>query len=510
MNVSRIFIERPIGTALLAAGLFLAGAVAYVFLPVASMPAIELPTIRVSVSRPGADPATMAASVASPLERRLGEIAGVTEMTSSSSLGSTFINIQFDLGRSVDGAGRDVQAALNAAMADIPGDLPQVPTYRKYNPSGSPILILALTSDTMTTSGIYDAADTVIGQRISQVDGVADVTVSGADQPATRIQVDPALVAQMGVSFEDVRALSPLPTISRPSDLSTGRRQTIILQSNRQMTDPEDYKNIVVKNLPNGDIVRVGDVAKVVLATRNRLSSARFDKKPAVLLIIRKKPEANVINTVDGVKALLPQLKHWIPGRHRHLYPVGPHRNHPGLRSRHAVDPGVDHPAGHVGCLHLLEARHADGCSRHHCAAIAGRHMRGDVGRGIFDKQSDADVVCGRCRLRCRRRHRDDRKRLPQHGTRHEAEEAALEGARQIGFTVISISVSLIAAFIPVLFMTGVVGRLLHEFAMTLTFSIVISAIVSLTVTPMICAHFIKSGAGERKYLADRLFRGRP
>jgi len=205
MNVSRIFIERPIGTALLAAGLFLAGAVAYVFLPVASMPTIESPTIRVSVSRPGADPATMAASVAAPLERRLGEIAGVTEMTSSSSLGSTFISIQFDLGRSVDGAGRDVQAALNAAMADIPGDLPQVPTYRKYNPSGSPILILALTSDTMTTSDIYDAADTVIGQRISQVDGVADVTVSGADQPATRIQVNPALVAQMGVSFEDVR-----------------------------------------------------------------------------------------------------------------------------------------------------------------------------------------------------------------------------------------------------------------------------------------------------------------
>src|SRR6185312_15600693 len=206
MNVSRIFIERPIGTALLAVGLFLAGAMAYIFLPVASMPAMEFPTIRVNVTRPGADPATMAASVAAPLERRLGEIAGVTEMTSTSSLGATSITMQFELSRSADGAGRDVQAALNAASADLPGDLPQVPTFRKYNPSGAPILILALTSDTMTTSDIYDTADTVIGQRISQVDGVADVMVSGADQPATRIQVDPALTASMGVSFEQVRA----------------------------------------------------------------------------------------------------------------------------------------------------------------------------------------------------------------------------------------------------------------------------------------------------------------
>jgi len=227
MNVSRIFIERPIGTALLAAGLFLAGAVAYVFLPVASMPTIELPTIRVSVSRPGADPATMAASVAAPLERRLGEIAGVTEMTSSSSLGSTFISIQFDLGRSVDGAGRDVQAALNAAMADIPGDLPQVPTYRKYNPSGSPILILALTSDTMTTSDIYDAADTVIGQRISQVDGVADVTVSGADQPATRIQVNPALVAALRQESLDVEQYDVVGDDFRLTPIAKGRFRTI-------------------------------------------------------------------------------------------------------------------------------------------------------------------------------------------------------------------------------------------------------------------------------------------
>ena len=233
MNVSRIFIERPIGTALLAVGLFLAGAVAYMFLPVASMPSIEFPTIRINASRPGADPETMAASVASPLERRLGEIAGVTEMTSTSSLGSTSIAMQFDLNRNIDGAGRDVQAALNAATADLPGDLPQVPTFRKVNPSASPILILALTSKTMTTSAIYDTADTTIGQRISQVEGVADVTVSGADQPATRIQVDPSLVAAMGVSFEDVRNavaaandLSPIGSIDGATPDDHSRKPT--------------------------------------------------------------------------------------------------------------------------------------------------------------------------------------------------------------------------------------------------------------------------------------------
>ncbi len=313
MNVSRIFIERPIGTALLAVGLFLAGAVAYMFLPVASMPSIEFPTIRVNASRPGADPETMAASVASPLERRLGEIAGVSEMTSTSSLGSTSIAIQFDLNRNIDGAGRDVQAALNAATADLPGDLPQVPTFRKMNPSAAPILILALTSKTMTTSAIYDTADTTIGQRISQVEGVADVTVSGADQPATRIQVDPSLVAAMGVSFEDVKNAVAAANDLSPIGSVDGPQQTIILETNPQLTDPEDYKNIVVKNKPNGDVVRVGDVAKVVLATRNSFSSARFGHQPAVLLIITKKPDANVIDTVDRVKALLPQLKEWIP-----------------------------------------------------------------------------------------------------------------------------------------------------------------------------------------------------
>jgi len=510
MNVSRIFIERPIGTALLAIGIFLAGAMAYVFLPVASMPSMEFPTIRVNVTRPGADPATMAASVAAPLERRLGEIAGVTEMTSSSSLGSTSITMQFDLSRSADGAGRDVQAALNAATADLPGDLPQVPTFRKYNPSGAPILILTLTSDTMTTSDIYDTADTVIAQRISQVDGVADVMVSGADQPATRIQVDPGLTASMGVSFEQVRAAVEAANDLSPIGSIDGGSQNIILASNPQMNDVEDYKDIVVKNKPNGDIVRVGDVAHVILATRNRLSSARFNNKPAVLLIITKTPEANVIDTVDRVKALLPQLKEWVPAGIK----ISTLSDRTGTirasvhdmqwtlgisillvmsvvfvflrRSTPTIAAGVTVPLSLAG---TCAAMWAAGYSINNLTLMAFAVAVGFV-------VDDAIVMI------------ENVYRNMERGMK--PREAALEGARQIGFTVISISVSLIAAFIPVLFMTGIAGRLLHEFAMTLTFSIIISAVVSLTVTPMICAHFIKSGAEaeHRKYLADRLFEG--
>ena len=508
MNVSRIFIERPIGTALLAIGLFLVGAVAYFFLPVASMPSVEIPTIRIMATRPGADPATMAASVASPLERRLGEIAGVTEMTSTSSLGSTSIAMQFDLDRNVDGAARDVQAALNAATADLPGDLPQVPTFRKYNPSGAPILILALTSKTMTTGDIYDTADTIIGQRISQVEGVADVTVSGADQPATRIQVDPTLVASMGVSFDDVKN-----AVSAANDLSPigsidGANQTIVLQSNSQMTDPEDYKDIVVKNMPNGDVVKVGDVATVIKATRNARSSARFGLSPAVLLIITKTPEANVIDTVDRVKAVLPQLKEWIPAGidisilsdRTTTIRASVHDMQFTLaltillvmsvvfvflrRSTPTIAAGITVPLSLAG---TCAAMWASGFSINNLTLMA---LAVAVGFVV----DDAIVMI------------ENVYRNMEKGMKPLA--AALEGSRQIGFTVISISISLIAAFIPVLFMTGIAGRLLHEFAMTLTFAIVISAIVSLTVTPMICAHFIKAGAEEHRNLADRIFEG--
>ena len=247
MNVSYPFIRRPIGTTLLAIGLFLAGVVAYRFLPVASLPAVELPTISVSASRPGADPETMAATIAAPLERRLGEIAGVTELTSRSSLGSTRITIQFDLSRNIDGAARDVQAALNAALTDLPGDLPNLPTFRKFNPAAAPVLILALTSKTIAPSAMYDIADSVLAQRISQTEGVGDVTVSGAEQPAVRVRVNPAALAMTGISMEQVRTAIANANSIGPLGAFDGQTQAETIATNEQLQQPRDYETLVVK-----------------------------------------------------------------------------------------------------------------------------------------------------------------------------------------------------------------------------------------------------------------------
>lgn len=508
MSVSRIFIERPIGTTLLAVGLFLLGFVAYEALPVASLPSIEFPTIRVRVSRPGADPQTIAASVAAPLERRLGEIAGVTEMTSVSSLSSTNISMQFDLDRNVDGAARDVQAAINAAAADLPGDLPQVPTLRKVNPAASPVLILALASKSMTTNDIYDAADTVIGQRISQVEGVAEVTVSGADQPAIRVQVNPSLVASLGVSLDEVRnaidstnALSPLGSIDGP-------KQTISLETNAQLRKPDEYKAVVVKRKENGDVIRLGDIAEIIQSTRNTRSSAQFNHEPAVLLIITKTPDANVVDTVDRVKAMLPDLKSWIPAGidisiltdRTQTIRASVHDMQTTLmlsivlvmlvvllflrRATPTIAAGLTVPLSLAG---TCAAMWASGYSINNLTLMA---LAVAVGFVV----DDAIVMI------------ENIYRNMESGLGPMA--AAFAGARQIGFTVISISISLIAAFIPVLFMSGVVGLLLHEFAMTLTFAIAVSAVVSLSLTPMICGHFLKPPGSVPPNLVDRVVEG--
>jgi multidrug efflux pump len=508
MNVSRIFIERPIGTGLLALGLFLAGMAAYLAMPVASMPAIEFPTIRVNATRPGADPTTMAASVAAPLERRLGEIAGITEMTSNSSLGSTSISIQFDLKRNIDGAARDVQAALNATGADLPGDLAQVPTFRKANPAAAPIIILALTSKTMSASAIYDVADTVIAQRISQVEGVADVTVSGAAQPATRVQVDPALIAALGISLEDIRQ-----AVSDANDLTSigsidGSRQAITIQSNRQLTRIEDYQDIVVKRRPDGSVVRLGDVAKVVPGTRDVRAAAFFNHDPAVLLIMTKQAGANVIETADRVKALIPNLQNWIPSGID--ISILTDRTATIRASVHDMQRTLTLTVALVMCVVMVFLRRttptiaagitvplslAGTCAAMWaCGFTINNLTLMALAVAVGFVVDDAIVMI------------ENVYRGLERGVK--PMQAALDGAREIGFTVVSISVSLAAAFIPVLFMTGVVGRLLHEFAVTLVFAIGISAIVSLTVTPMICAHFIKAGSGEKKNLLDRLFEG--
>ena len=297
---------------MLSVGLFLVGVVAYFQLPVASLPAVDFPAIRVGASRPGADPAIMAATVAAPLERRLGEIAGINEMTSNSTLGSTSISLQFDLGRNVDDAARDVQAALNAAATDLPGDLPALPTYRKANSAAFPVIILALTSDTLPVTALYDAADTVIAQKISQVDGVAEVTVNGGAQPAIRVRIDPQRLAAMGLSVDAIRTAIGNANVGQAIGSFDGPDHTETLATSDRLSTPEDFAGIVVR-AQNGTVVKLGDVATVQRGNKSRRAAGWYNKRRSVLLIVTKQPKANVIDTVDRVKALLPDLKRWVP-----------------------------------------------------------------------------------------------------------------------------------------------------------------------------------------------------
>ena len=508
MNFSYPFIRRPVGTTLLAIGLLLIGIVAYHFLPVASMPTIEFPTIRVSASRPGADPAIMAATVAAPLERRLGEIAGVTEITSTSSLGNTNITIQFDLNRKIDGAARDVQAALNAALTDLPGDLPTLPTFRKVNPSATPILILALTSKNTLPSYLYDVADSIIAQRIAQIDGVAEVTVSGAEQPAIRIRVNPVAIASMGVSMEDVRtavananSASPLGTFDGPDLART-------IASNDQLRSPSQYRAIVVKANPDGTVVRLGAIASVEAGVRNSRSAAWFNLQPSVLLVITKQADANVIDTVDRINELLPELKRWIPADTE--IQVLSDRT---LTIRASV---LDMQLTLVATIALvmmvvflflrrLAATIAAGVTVP--LALAGTFALMWVAGFSIDNISLMALAVAVGFVV------DDAIVMIENVFRNLEQgmtplRATIEGARQIGFTVISISASLIAAFIPLFFMGGVVGRLFTEFSMTLAFAIVISTAVSLSVTPMICAHFVRAGPSRDATWLDRAVEG--
>ncbi len=303
-SFSEPFIRRPVGTTLLAIGLFLTGAVAYRFLPVASMPTVDFPTINVTASRPGADPETMAATVAAPLERRLGEIAGVNELTSRSSLGTTRITIQFDLARNIDGAARDVQAAINAALTDLPSDLPSSPTFRKSNPAATPIMILALTSSNLPPSVLYDAADSVIAQRLSQIEGVAEVNVNGAEQPAIRVRVDPVALASMGLALEDVRTAIANTNAVGPVGAFNSTERAITIAANDQLRTAAEYDPIVVRTA-NGAVVRLSAVASIELGVRDRRAAAWFNGQPSVLLVINKQANSNVIETVDRIYALL-------------------------------------------------------------------------------------------------------------------------------------------------------------------------------------------------------------
>jgi multidrug efflux pump len=503
MSFSYPFIRRPVGTTLLAVGLMLAGLVAYHFLPVSSMPTIEFPTIRVSASRPGADPAIVASTLAAPLERRLGEIPGVIELTSRSSLGSTNITIQFDLGRNIDGAARDVQAALNAALTDLPGDLPTLPTMRKVNPSAAPILILALTSKTMLASEMYDVADTVIAQRISQVDGVAEVTVNGAEQPAIRVRVNPIAVASMGVSLEDVRLAIANANSLTPVGAFDGVDFARTIGISGQLRDPRDYEDIVVKTV-NGTVVRLGGIATVEEGVRNRRSAAWFNGQPSVLLVVTKQADANVIETVDRIFELLPDLKRWIPAD----IDISVLSDRTQTIRASVLDMQLT-LAATIALVMLvvflflrrIAATIAAGVTvplalAGTCAAmwLAGFSIDNislmALAVSVGFVVDDAIVVIENVFRNL------EKGMTPM--------RAAIEGAREIGFTVISISISLVAAFTPLLFMGGVVGRLFNEFSLTLTFAIAISTVVSLSLTPMICAHYVKSPPSRNGNWLDR------
>jgi len=511
VNISALFIRRPVATTLLTAGLALAGIVAFRLLPVAPLPQVDFPTISVGANLPGASPETMATSVAAPLERQFGRIAGVTEMTSTSFLGSTGITLQFDLDRNIDGAARDVQAAINAARSYLPPNLPGNPTYRKVNPADAPILILSLTSETKSQGEMYDTASTILQQKLSQVRGVGQVIVGGSSLPAVRVDLNPLALNKYGIGLEDVRAVLAATNVKRPKgQLSTGAKSWEI-QTNDQMYRAEEYAPVIVA-YRMGAAVRLSDVATVKDSVEDLLTAGMVNSKPAVLLVVFRQPAANIIGTVDRVREVLPQLEASIPAAM--TLSVVLDRTTTIRASLHDVElsllasvilvilvvfaflrsvrasliPSVAVPVsliGTFGVMYLL------GYSLDNLSLMALTISTGFV-------VDDAIVVL-------------------ENITRHiEAgvppRRAALLGAKEIGFTVLSMSASLVAVFIPILLMGGMVGRLFREFAVVMSAAILISLVVSLTTTPMMCAGLLRPEHGRahgRLYRAsERLLEG--
>ena len=384
------------------------------------VPNVDFPTIRVSASRPGADPSVMAATVASPLERRLGEIAGIDQITSTSSLGTTSIQLQFDIGRNIDRAARDVQAAINAALIDLPSDLPTLPRFRKANPAGAPVFDPGADLEDDVASAIYDVADTVLAQRISQVPGVGDVTVSGADQPAVRVRSTPSRCRTPASppTMSGPRSSTPIRLARRHLQRRAARARRC--RMNRQMRTAAEFRDIIIKS-SNGNFVRLSDVADVEDCVRNSRSIAWFNKQPAVLIQITKQGDANVIDTVDRVKALIPRAEAMDSGRRRYFHAGRPHQHDPRQRARHAVDAAGDRRPRDGRGVRVPAAADADHRGRHLGAAGAGRDLCRDVARGLLDRQSVADGAGHLGRLRGRRRHRHDREHVPQSRAWHAA-----------------------------------------------------------------------------------------
>ena len=496
MNLSRLFIFRPVATTLLTLAIALAGAIAFRLLPVAPLPQVEYPTISVSASLPGASPEVMAATVAGPLERVFGQIAGVTEMTSYSTLGSARVTLQFDLSRSIDGAAREVQAAINAARSQLPTSLPGNPTYRKVNPADTPIMILALTSATLSRGQMYDAASTVLAQRLAQVEGVGQVQIGGSSLPAVRVAADPDRLAANGINLDDVRAAIVATNANRPNGVLEDGEYAWQVGANDQARTPDDYRPLIV-SWKNGAAVRLADVTEVRSGVEDERNYGSADGRPAVLLLINRQPGANIIETVDRITALLPRLQAGIPPAIDLTVVMD---RTPTIRGslkevertlaisvalvvmvvflflrnwRATLIPSVVVPVSLVGTFAVM---YLAGYSLDNLSLMALTIATGFV-------VDDAIVV-----LENISRHIDEG--MPPR-------RAALRGAREIGFTVVSMSLSLVAVFIPILAMGGIVGRLFREFAVTLSAAILVSMLVSLTATPMMCARLLRPRPAE-------------
>jgi hydrophobe/amphiphile efflux-1 (HAE1) family protein len=492
MSFSEPFIRRPVGTSLLAAGLFLAGIVSYQFLPVAPIPRVDFPMITVQATLPGADPTTVASTVAAPLERRLGQISGVSEITSVSTLGGTAISIQFNLNRNVDGAARDVQAAINAAAGDLPINLPAPPTYRKVNPADAPVMILAMTSDTLPATQIYDYGDTIIAQRLSQVEGISQVFISGAAKDAIRVQVNPAALASASLSLEDVRSNIAQVNVDEPKGSLEGHGLSYTLNSNDQLLNAKDYQTLVLAEKPRGP-VRLSAVGRAIESVENTLQAGWSGTNEAVLVIIFKQADANVIDTVQRVKKELPHLAEWLPPA-IHIVPISDRTRSIQASVKEVQFSLLLSIALVVMVIFLFLRRFwptfiasvtvplalaATAAGMYFCHYSLDNLSLMAITISVGFVVDDAIVVI------------ENIFRHIEHG--EGAFEAALIGARQIGFTIVSMTTSLVAVFIPLLFMGGLIGRLFHEFAVTLSMAVLVSGVLSLTLTPMMCSRFLRA-----------------
>jgi multidrug efflux pump len=497
MSLSSPFIRRPVATTLLTAAVALAGAVAFRELPVSPLPQVDFPTISVGASLPGASPEIMASSVATPLERQFGRIAGITEMTSSSNLGTTSITMQFDLNRDINGAARDVQAAINAARSYLPSNLPGNPTYRKVNPADSPIMILALTSPVYDRGALYDAASTIMQQRLSQIQGVGQVSVGGSSLPGVRVDVNPTQLNSYGLGLQDVAAMLSRQNANSPKGQLVSGATTADIVTNDQLLKAVDYMPLVV-GYHNGAAIKLSDVARVQDSTENIRAAGFVNGKPSVLIIIYRQPGANIIDTVDRIRAALPSLKASIPSAIDTQIVIDRTQTIRAsvrdversllisitlvilvvflfLRSvRATLIPAVAVPVSLIGTFGVMYLCHY---SIDNLSLMALTISTGFV-------VDDAIVVI------------ENITRYLEQGMA--PMEAALKGASEIGFTVLSISISLVAVFIPILMMGGIVGRLFREFAVTLSVAILVSLGISLTTTPMMCSRLLKNVRDEK------------